>query len=49
VAITNDPTVIDLDKRLPWYKAFEANNGVIATGDIAIGYTAFISNGKNEF
>jgi hypothetical protein len=47
VEITRDPIVIDIDKKLLWYKALRAppNSGVMyLPNGVALGYTMFIGD-----
>lgn len=49
VEITRDPIVIDIDKKLPWYKALRAppNDGVMyLPNGVALGWTMFIGDGS---
>lgn len=48
VAITNDPILINLDKRIAWYKALKEENGTLKLDGILLGYTAFIDNGTTQ-
>jgi hypothetical protein len=49
VEITRDPIVINIDKKLPWYKALRAppNDGVMyLPNGFALGWTMFIGDGS---
>jgi hypothetical protein len=45
VEVTQDPIVVDIDKRLPWYNTLKAKNGVLKVDGLLLGAGSFIGSG----
>ena len=49
IEITRDPVIIDIDKKLPLYRALLANNGFmkLSTG-LVLNWGMFVAPGSNQ-